>query len=63
MPLQSGYSKETISSNISKLVREGYDQRQAVAIAYANARKSAEKIRDKNKREAVLRRLRKKGGK
>jgi len=40
MPLKEGYSKETISSNIAELVKSGYPQNQAVAIAYSNARKS-----------------------
>lgn len=40
MSLQEGSSKEVISDNISKLVNEGYPQKQAVAIAYEEARKS-----------------------
>jgi hypothetical protein len=38
MPLTEGSSRETISENIAKLVREGYDQKQAAAIAYKQAR-------------------------
>lgn len=60
MPLQSGYSRETISANIRKLMEEGYPQRQAVAIALSQARKSAKKIKDPHRRAAMLRRLRKK---
>lgn len=78
MPLKAAYSQSSISANIEEMLRKYKEtgrigntrpsnmeeaRRIAAAAAYANARKSAEKIRDKNKREAVLRRLRKKGGK
>jgi len=41
MPIEKGSSKEVISRNISKLVREGYPQKQAIAIAYDRARKTS----------------------
>tara|TARA_Y100000310_G_scaffold85054_1_gene81910 strand:+ start:6222 stop:6425 length:204 start_codon:yes stop_codon:yes gene_type:complete len=39
MPLVSGSSKKVMSENISKLVKEGYPHRQAIAIATEHARK------------------------
>ena len=39
MPLVSGCSDDAISANVSELMKSGkYDQKQAVAIAYANCR-------------------------
>lgn len=43
MPLKRGYGKKTISENIAREIRAGYPPKQAAAIAYASARKSAPK--------------------
>ena len=45
MPLAKGSSKRTVSKNISKMMREGYPQRQAVAASLSSARKSKRKAK------------------
>ena len=47
MPLKKGTSKETISHNISEMIKAGHPRKQAIAASLAQARKSGAKIKRK----------------
>lgn len=49
MPLKKGSSKAAIAANIRELVRAGYPQKQAIAIAMKKAGKSRPKKRKRRK--------------
>lgn len=54
MPLKKGYSQKTISANIKETVKSGRPQKQAVAAALTNARRS---FRRKNPKKALPKHL------
>jgi hypothetical protein len=47
MPLMKGKSKETVSKNIKKLIKEGKPHDQAVAIALGKAKETKKKAKKK----------------
>lgn len=46
MPLKKGYSRETVSKNISEMMHSGYPQKQAIAAALNVARRARSKHAD-----------------
>ncbi len=43
MPLKKGASKKTFQKNVKEMIHSGHPQKQAVAAAYAQKRKSQRK--------------------
>lgn len=51
MPLEKGSSRKTISNNIRTEMHAGKPQRQAIAIAYSEARRSKRKSHRRTRRK------------
>lgn len=49
MPLKKGKSKKTFKSNVREMMHSGRPQKQALAAAYSQARRSSEKGRKRGK--------------
>lgn len=49
MPLKKGSSRKVISQNIEEMMASGHPQKQAIAAALNNARKSGGKVPKKRK--------------
>lgn len=45
MPLKKGFSKETVSKNISREMKRGRPQKQAIAIALSVAKQAKRKAK------------------
>jgi hypothetical protein len=43
MPLKKGTSKKTFSSNVREMMHSGYPQKQALAAAYSQKRRTKKK--------------------
>lgn len=50
MPLKKGKSKKIISENIKELRHSNYPEKQSIAIALSEARRSGAKIKKKRKK-------------
>lgn len=48
MPLLQGHDSKTVSANIRELVKTGRPQKQAIAIAMSEARRSKKKAKGSN---------------
>jgi len=53
VPLKKGYSQKSISSNISKEMKAGMPQKQAIAVALSTARSAAMKAGKPSKAPAA----------
>lgn len=51
MPLKKGYSRKTVSENIRTEMEHGKPQKQAIAIALEEARRSKQKNKKKKPRK------------
>lgn len=51
MPLKKGKSKKVVSENIREMMHSGHPQKQAVAAALSNARKSGGKYPKKKRKK------------
>ena len=58
MPLAKGKSRETVSRNIGEMVESGHPQKQAIAAALNQARKSGARIPKKGHKRRARRRHR-----